>query len=91
MTLKALGFTYLEESKSLSSDQKAFARENPKMRKLYQILTDDEVGQLVMEAVNEIRNPVRIEFEDKECTACGETNDPRLMSRKGLGRMTSFH
>ena len=81
--MQVLGFTYLEaESRSLSHEQKEFARGNPEMRRLYNILTDDEVGKVVVGAINRIKAAIDIELRDAKCEACGIVDDPRLMPRQ---------
>lgn len=78
--MQVIGFTYLDEqSTSLNEGQRAFARKDVEMRRLYNILTAREVGEAVMAAVARLKGPLDIELRRAKCEACGVVEDPRLM------------
>ena len=52
-------------------------------RRQMRYLDDDAVGEAVWKTIGEngVKKNSRINFQVKKCLACGEENDPRLMSR----------
>lgn len=69
------------------------------MRRLYHLMEEEEVRVELLSVLSLVGPPVELWFEEKACTACGQSGDPRLMSgfchlsrgRRHPGRLELFH
>lgn len=64
----------------LDEEQKAKLENNPEMRGAFNVKTDDEVQDVILQALSQCGDPVPIEFRECKCMDCGQIGDPRLMS-----------
>eukprot|EP00092_Neocalanus_flemingeri_P026565 GFUD01028790.1.p1 GENE.GFUD01028790.1~~GFUD01028790.1.p1 ORF type:complete len:475 (+),score=82.08 GFUD01028790.1:64-1488(+) len=76
--IQKLGFTYLDNS--IPDDFKeVLLNLDPEKRKGMLYLTEDEVYEKINGAIESIKQPIRVIFEDSECEHCGVQGDKRLL------------
>ena len=95
---RVLGYRYLEDP-SLTGDQRRALEDNEDTRRLFNVLTDQEIVSVLQAALTSLPAPVRVVFRDQRCVDCGEAGDRRLLSqfchldkcRKHPGRLQRVH
>eukprot|EP00090_Calanus_glacialis_P001173 TRINITY_DN10814_c0_g1_i2.p1 TRINITY_DN10814_c0_g1~~TRINITY_DN10814_c0_g1_i2.p1 ORF type:complete len:420 (-),score=100.19 TRINITY_DN10814_c0_g1_i2:746-2005(-) len=97
-TAKVVGYRYLDDP-SFSPEQQAALQTSEDTRKLFNVLTNDELVGLVRKCVQDLPPPVQVVFVDQKCLDCYEEGDRRLMSqychmqktRKHPGKLKRVH
>jgi len=77
---KVIGYRYLDD-KSLSPEQQAAFQTSQDTRKLFNVLTDEEIQNLITVSLKELPPAVQVVFIDQRCLDCEEEGDRRLMSQ----------
>ena len=76
---KVIGYRYLEDP-SFTAEQRAALHDNLETRKIFNVLTDDEIVSLLRSNIESLPAPVQVVFLDQRCLDCGEEGDRRLLS-----------
>jgi len=72
-----LGYTFIDDPSLTSRQIKRF--EDPEIRDVFLVKTDEEVRTTVFDAISSIQTPIKVVFQNHKCVDCGATGDVRLM------------
>eukprot|EP00092_Neocalanus_flemingeri_P032227 GFUD01035027.1.p1 GENE.GFUD01035027.1~~GFUD01035027.1.p1 ORF type:complete len:416 (+),score=121.31 GFUD01035027.1:334-1581(+) len=77
---KVLGYRYLDDP-SFTPDQQTALQDSQDTRRLFNVLTDQEITELIKKSIQDLPPPVQVVFQDQKCLDCYEEGDKRLMSQ----------
>ena len=97
-TPRVIGYRYLEDP-SFSEDQRRALEDKEDTRRMFNVLTDQEIVSTLRASLSSLPASVQVVFRDQRCGDCGETGDRRLLSqfchlekcRKHPGRLERIH
>ena len=74
-----IGYRYIEDP-SLTQEQRAALQDNLETRKIFNVLTNEEIVSLLRSTLQSLPAPLQVVFLDQRCVDCGEEGDRRLLS-----------
>ena len=74
-----IGYRYLEDP-SFTPEQRAALQDNVETRKIFNVLTNEEIVNLLRITLQSLPAPLQVVFLDQRCVDCGEQGDRRLLS-----------
>jgi len=77
--LNVIGYRYLDDPCFTDEQRKALV-ENVETRKMFNVLTDEEIVGSISNTLASLPAPVQVVFRDQRCVDCGEEGDRRLLS-----------
>jgi len=76
--IKVVGYRFVGDL-AFSPQQKEVMEKHREVREVMNVLTDTEIRDMLWSKLAAIPGTVKVIFSDRECRACGEKGDPRLM------------
>ena len=76
---QVIGYRYIEDP-SFTPEQRAALQDNLETRKIFNVLTNEEIVSLLRSTLQSLSAPLQVVFLDQRCVDCGEEGDRRLLS-----------